>query len=133
MSNYNELLDRAEDKVTRGKKEQRFEVPEPELHRQGPVTIISNFSEIADDLGREEKHLLKFLAGELAAPGELDGSRAKFQGKFRKRQVREKLDDYVDEYVLCECGRPDTELKEEDSVTRLKCHACGAKDVVKPL
>ena len=52
-------------------KEERFTVPKVRGHLQGNRTIISNFHQIADTLGRKPQHILKYILKELAAPGEL--------------------------------------------------------------
>ena len=52
-------------------KKERFEVPKVKGHIQGNRTIINNFYQIAQVLGREPEHLLKFVLKELATPGEL--------------------------------------------------------------
>ncbi|MFB6217134.1 MAG: translation initiation factor IF-2 subunit beta [Candidatus Aenigmatarchaeota archaeon] len=132
--NYEELLGRASDKSSSSQDSERFEPPEPEVTQEGNKTIIKNFSEVVDTLRRPKDHFLKFLSKELAAPGDLDGSRAVFQGKFSKRQVEEKLDSYMDEFVLCPaCNKVDTELVEEERITKIKCEACGTKQAVKEL
>lgn len=132
--NYEELLDRASEKSSSSTDSERFEPPEPEVTKQGNETTIKNFSSITDTLRRPEEHLLKFLSKELAAPGDIDGSRAVFQGQFSERQVEEKMDKYMDEFVLCPaCNKVDTKLVEEERITKIKCEACGTKQAVKDL
>lgn len=133
-TNYQELLDRAKEKSSGAGEGSRFEPPEPEILEQGNKTILKNFSKIADKLRRSEEHLLKFLRKELGVPGELDGSRAVFQGTFTERQVKEKIDQYVDEFVLCPaCGKSDTKLIKEESISKIKCEACGTKQAVRKI
>ena len=129
MEDYEEMLkDGREDlpeEVFEGK---RFETPEAETKKRGNRTVITNFSEIADRLNRDEKHLSKYLLGELGTAGHVDGKELVLQGKFRRGLVNQKIEDYCDDFVICqECNRPDTKMIKEKGVTMLKCEACGAR------
>ena len=130
---YEELLDRAYEKIpeTRSEKK-RFEVPEAEVDISGNQTTLKNLRSIANDLGRDPDHLMKYLLNELGTAGNREDSTAKFQGKFDKGEVQERIDDYTQKFVLCsECGRPDTKLEKESGVTMLRCEACGARSSTK--
>ena len=131
--NYDDLLERAEDKISKEtNNDTRFKIPEPKIFVQGKNTMIKNFSDIADFLDRDEKHLLKFLSKQLAASGETSGKMASFLGKFRKEQIDKKIKLYLKEYVFCPvCGKPDTKLVKESGVIKMKCEACGSKRFVK--
>lgn len=133
MSDYETLLKRAQQKISLTSRSERFQMPEAVTSVQGNVTVIVNFSELVRTLRREPKHLMKFLLRELAVPGEVQGARASFQGRFTAEQIAGKLEKYANEYVFCACGKPDTELIKEGNVTRLKCQACGTKRVVRDL
>ncbi|MCD6368122.1 MAG: translation initiation factor IF-2 subunit beta [Candidatus Aenigmarchaeota archaeon] len=130
---YKELLKRAEDKISKElSSEGRFKVPKADVLIMGNNTIIKNFVDISSYLNRDKKHLLKFLTKELAAPGEFEGGRVRFIGRFDKKKIDEKIDLYVKEFVICPvCGKPDTKLIKEDDLVKLKCEACGSKKVVK--
>ncbi|MFP4232788.1 MAG: translation initiation factor IF-2 subunit beta [Candidatus Aenigmatarchaeota archaeon] len=129
---YDELYDRAEEKISETVDEERFEVPEPETMQEGEKTIIKNFSKIADKLRRPEEHMMNFLRRELGVPGSVDGSRAVFQGRITERKVSEKVNQYVDEFVICPaCDKVDTKLVEEERIKKIKCEACGAKQAVR--
>jgi len=132
---YNELLDKAYDKLSKVKKsDNRFEVPKIESSIQGNQTIIRNFKAVTQAIRREPKHLLKFLSKELAAPGNFDGNRAILQTKIPARNLEAKLDAYIKEYVFCnECKRPDTKLVKEGRITLMVCEACGAKATVRTI
>jgi translation initiation factor 2 subunit 2 len=132
---YEELLSKAYDKMPKPlKATDRFEVPTVESNVQGSQTMIRNFSQICETLRREPRHLLKFLAKELATPANFDGSRAILQAKIPQNFIQKKLEIYVKEYVLCkECGQPDTKLTREDRIESLKCEACGARTPVKSI
>lgn len=111
---------------------ERFEIPKVMGHIQGNKTILSNFFQIADTLGRDPKHLFKYILREIAAPGDIKKSAAIIGRKISASIVNEKIRKYADEFVLCsECGKPDTKIVKEGDVTYLKCMACGAKKAVK--
>ena len=78
--------------------------------------------------------ILKFLMRELGTAGNVDGSRAILQGKFTHYLINERIEDYVDKYVIChECNRPDTKIIREGRIFLLKCSACGATAPLKQL
>ncbi len=134
LPSYEQMLEQAYAKVKAPGKEERFEIPQAEAFVQGSFTVIKNFSQIADYLRRDVKHMLKFFARELAAPGSLEGGKAIFQTRVSQKTIQQKLEEYVNEFVLCkECRRPDTKLIKEDRITVMKCEACGAKCPVKQL
>ena len=135
MNDYSELLDRAIDQLPKKVLEtKRFQVPKAYSMIQGNRTIIQNFSEIADALNRDPQHILKFLLRELGTAGNLEGSRAIMQGKFTHYLINERIDDYINRFIMChECNRPDTRIIREDRIFILKCEACGAKAPLKSL
>jgi len=125
---YLNLLDRAWDALPEKlKHEERFEMPEARIFREGNYTIIQNFNEISDRLGRGPNEILKFLLKELAAPGSLQGARAVIQRTLNSKMVNSKLSEYAREYVIChECSRPDTVISEFEGQKIIRCNACGA-------
>ena len=126
--NYAKLLDRAWDNLPDElKHHERFVIPQANTFVEGNQTIIKNFSEIADLLGRDSRHVYTFLLKELAAPGTLDGSRVVIQRALRKHVIDKKIEDYAVEYVLChQCKKPDTRFTELEGERIIKCSACGA-------
>ncbi len=134
LPNYEKMLEEAFAKIKKSGKDERFETPKAEVLVQGAFTIIKNFSQIAEYLRRDQRHMLKFLARELAAPGSIEGGRAVFQSKISQKTIQQKIEEYVNEFVLCkECKKPDTKLVKEDRIIIMKCEACGAKCPVKQL
>jgi len=125
-----------EDMLQRGKKAlpeiatatERFVVPKVSGHLEGNKTVISNFFQIASTLRRTPEHLLKYISRETAAKGEFKKQLLIFNTKIQSSKINEKLEQYVDEFVICkECGKPDTKIYKEGIVTFIKCQACGAK------
>ncbi|MEM5872573.1 MAG: translation initiation factor IF-2 subunit beta [Candidatus Aenigmatarchaeota archaeon] len=132
---YEALLNKAYEKLPKIEEgKDRFKIPIAETFIQGNQTIIKNFFQITEILRREPSHVLKFLAKELAAPAGLSGERAIFQSKISQKLIQQKIEAYINEYVLCkECKKPDTKLVKEDRLMFLKCEVCGAKAAVKAI
>ena len=131
---YKELLKKVRERLPKSVFEkERFEIPKARGHIQGNRTILSNFLQIADILGRKPEHLLKYILKELATPGEIKKSGSVIIGtKVGALRINEKVRQYANEFVLCsECGKPDTKIEKEDKFSFLKCHACGARHPIK--
>ena len=130
---YESLLKRAQEllpqKTTAA---ERLEVPKVLGHIQGNRTIVSNFHNIADVIGRPLDHFLKYILKELATSGELTKTALMIGTKVPASRINEKIQQYLKDFVICpECKRPDTKLEREDNVTFIKCSACGARHAVK--
>ena len=126
---YDDMLDRGIDETPDiNADSERFEVPEPDVRQEGHATVFENFQQACDDLSRDEDHLLKFLQDEVGTSAHIDESgRARLTGEFDTKRIREALDAYSAQYVLCsECGLPDTDIEREQGAEVLHCAACGA-------
>jgi translation initiation factor 2 subunit 2 len=132
LPSYEELLKAGLKKVPHtGETKDRFELPKAQVERAGQKTIITNFTEMASHLRREQNHLLKFLLKELATSGELIGTRLIVIGSFSEDAVNSKVDKYAKTYIFCsECKKPDTRLVKEGEFMIMKCEACGARHPV---
>lgn len=130
---YNKLLKRVIDNTSKKDvAEERFKIPKADVFFEGNTTVIQNFDKISSILNRPADQILKYLLGGLGTAGEIVGSRVIFQGKIPKRSIQNKIEDYVDNYVLCsECNRPDTHLVKRGRTTLIRCDACGAFRSVK--
>jgi len=133
MSSYEQLLDRAYEKVKVVEKGgERFEVPRVTGQVSGKNTIITNIGVIANYLRRDVNHLAKFLQKELAVAGRVDKGRLILKTKLNSEKVNFKVQQYVKEFVICPvCGKPDTEVISEKGVKVKHCLACGAKSPIK--
>ncbi|WP_296853244.1 translation initiation factor IF-2 subunit beta [uncultured Methanobrevibacter sp.] len=122
MDKYEDLLERAIDQLPPEVFEhKRFKIPKAYSDIQGNRTFIKNFKDVAE--GRE-----------LGTAGNIEGQRAILQGKFTHYLINERIEDYVDKYVIChECNRPDTRIIREGRIFLLKCAACGATAPLKTL
>jgi len=132
-SDYKKLLKRVIENTSKKEiAEERFKVPKADVFYEGNTTVIQNFDKISNILNRPADQILKFLLGGLGTAGEIVGPRVIFQGKIPKRNIQNKIEDYVNDYVLCsECNRPDTHLVKRGRTTLIRCDACGAFRSVK--
>ena len=129
MDDYKKLLERGKKALPEklGSKE-RFEIEKVRGHVQGNKTILSNFLQIAQHLGRKPEHMLKYVLKELATPGDIKKQFVLLGAKVPASRINEKIQKYADTFVLCrECGKPDTKMTKEGNVYFIKCQACGAK------
>jgi len=112
---------------------ERFEIPKVIGHIQGNRTVISNFLQIANVLGRGPDNMLKFILRELATPGEIKKSGSVIIGaKVPASRINEKIKLYANSYVFCyECSKPDTKIEKEGNFNFIKCLACGARHIIK--
>ena len=127
--NYEELLKRAKSQLPEVSNEvERFVIPNVRGHIEGNKTIISNFMQIAQHIGRPPEHVLKFVLKELATPGERKRQFIVFGTKVPASRINEKIHKYFETFVMCkECGKPDTKMSKEGDIIFLKCNACGAR------
>ncbi|MDP6845645.1 MAG: translation initiation factor IF-2 subunit beta [Candidatus Nanoarchaeia archaeon] len=132
---YDELLKKAYASIPKvSEATSRFEVPTISGGFEGNRTLVSNLNQISSKLGRDVKHLLRFMLKALATTGEWKGSKFYFIGKFNSRFLNEKIEKYVKEFVTCtQCGKPDTELHKEKGITFKQCQACGARSSVRSI
>ena len=129
---YKKLLDDLYTKVKVVQTTERFEVPKVTGHVEGNKTIVDNFQEICNILRRDCSHVAKFLSRELATQAIIDKGRIIFNRKLQSSRINEKIQAYVDEFVICkECKKPDTEFIKEDRLMFVHCLACGAKHPVR--
>lgn len=130
---YEKMLKEGRDKLPKFVFESaRFEIPKVRGHIQGNRTIISNFNQIAQTLGRDVDHLLKYVLKELATPGDLKRTGLILGAKIAASRINEKIKKYSQEFVLCtDCGKPDTKIIKEGGFSYKRCMACGAKYPVK--
>jgi translation initiation factor 2 subunit 2 len=113
-------------------KKSMFEIPKVVGHLQGNRTIIANFRQIAQTLGREPTHLLKYIQKELATPGEIKPKGLILGRKVAASMINSKIRDYAVTFVLCpECGKPDTKLIDDERGVTLKCSACGVETKIR--
>ncbi|MHA1303361.1 MAG: translation initiation factor IF-2 subunit beta [Candidatus Heimdallarchaeaceae archaeon] len=132
---YDELLKRAREQLPEKVfEESRFKIPKIQSAIEGNKTIIINFKQIVITINRDENHFLKFMAGELATSGVIEGSRAVFSGKHSRFNLQKLLERYLEEYVRCnECRKYDTRFELISRILYKRCEACGATIAVKPL
>ena len=130
---YSQLLDKLYKEVKPIEKAgERFEVPKVSGHIEGTKTIIDNFLQICGTIRRPVEHILKYMLKELATPGKIENERLILNRKLSSKLINEKLENYVNEFVLCpDCKKPDTTLIREHRITFVHCLACGSKHSVR--
>jgi len=136
LEEYIKYLDRARASIPKRVFDQyeRFVLKKVETYNEGNRTIVQNFKEIADLLGRDPNHLLKYMNRELATRGNIQGGRAIFIGKFNDFLLNSVIKRYAEKYVICPvCNRPDTRLVKEGKFLFIQCDACGAKESLKSI
>lgn len=133
MNDYEKLLDDAYKNLPEKTiAKERFDSPSFDSFIQGSQTFVRNFQAVCDKLRRPKEMLMKYLSKELAAPVNSDGQRMIINGKMNYKLINEKLQDFIKNYVICDqCGKPDTNLKEEHHILLLVCEACGSRRSVK--
>lgn len=132
--NYETLLKRAMTILSKGKSENRLEVPPVISFTEGSKTKISNLGEIAKILNRDEEHLIKYISKRLATQASKAGDKIVLKGVFSREQLNVLIDQYMKEYVICPtCKRPDTKLVKEGEIIYLICLACGSRTAVRKL
>ena len=129
MTDYDDLLDKGMEEAEKNKSQgERFEVPDVDTRKQGSKTVITNFSDIVDTFGRDEKEFSKYVQNEVGTAGHIEGKELVLNGEFRRGTIQGKIQQYADEYVFCpECDSPDTKIVKEKGVEMMKCQACGAR------
>lgn len=133
METYEQLLNETYEKIKPiTHNGERFEIPKIEGHLEGTKTILTNIPQIASYFRRNQDHLIKYLLKELATSGTMKNNILVLQRKINSQKINEKINSYVEEFVLCkECRKPDTELTKDKGFAFMHCLACGAKHPVR--
>ncbi|MCS7145227.1 MAG: translation initiation factor IF-2 subunit beta [Aigarchaeota archaeon] len=106
----------------------------PEIMHEQKQTIILNFRQLADALGREPQHLARFIFKETGRPGTLDSERATLSGRVSDEELGKLLQLYFKEFVKCPvCGGIDTKIVSEKRFRFLVCEICGAKTPIRKI
>ena len=127
MRDYDSLLARAKEEIPEPVSTgERFTLPDLECQLEGKQTIVRNFGDVLDKINRTADEVVSRLLRELGAAGTYEDGRLALQGKHTPKTIQDRLDSYVEMYVICsECGRPDTHLVKQDRTLVLQCDACG--------
>jgi translation initiation factor 2 subunit 2 len=127
---YSDMLDRGIEQAPDIQPDSdRLDVPDPNVRKEGNVTVFENFRDVCRVLSREPDHVLKFLQDEVGTSARIDESgRARLTGDFGARRISDAVEAYTEQYVLCsECDLPDTNIEREQGAELLQCTACGAR------
>lgn len=108
----------------------KFIMRPPQMVRAGTKkTAFVNFTDMANNLHRQPKHLLSFISAELGTVGAVDGSNQLIlKGRFQQKHMENVIRHYIKEYVTCHtCKSPTTILEKEDRLYFLKCMSCHSR------
>jgi len=106
----------------------------PEIAHIQRQTVIYNFRQISEALGREPDHLARFIFKETGRPGTVDGDRLVLIGRLGDEELRRILQLYFKEFVKCPvCGGIDTKIVSEKRFRFLVCEICGAKSPIRKI
>ena len=132
--NYEQLLKKFTVEISnieRKPKQNRLELPTPEIQWIGRKTVFMNFNQFPPLLRREKNSVLMYLAKELATAASMDGNRAIFIGRKDKMSFGVLLERYFKQTVECPvCMSPDTKLDKVKRLQFLICEACGARSSI---
>ena len=132
--NYEQLLKKFTVEISnieRKPKQNRLELPTPEIQWIGRKTVFRNFNQFPPLLRREKNSVLIYLAKELATAASMDGNRAIFIGRKDKMSFGVLLERYFKQTVECPvCMSPDTKLDKVKRLQFLICEACGARSSI---
>ena len=133
LNNYDELLDKAYDKIPENvKKSSRFETPKVSLRFESRNTFITNFNNIINSLNRDKRHFTGIFLKKLGTMGEIRGQQLFLKGQYKEQVLNKQIEVYTKLYVLCDiCNKPDTEIQREGRRLFLRCEACGARKEIK--
>ena len=92
----------------------------------GIKTVLVNLDVISKALERKPDEILKYVAKSLASSSISKAGKFIIMGQFTEDQLREKIDKYVVEMVLCpKCRNPETVFTVTKRSKTVKCNACG--------
>lgn len=133
INNYDELLDKAYEKIPENVKSlSRFEIPKVEIRIESRNTFITNFNKIISTLNRDKKHFLGIFLKKAGTMGEIRGQQLFLKGQYKDQVLNRLIENYTKTYVLCRiCNKPDTQFQKEGKKIYLKCTACGAREEIK--
>ncbi|MFX1380050.1 MAG: translation initiation factor IF-2 subunit beta [Promethearchaeota archaeon] len=133
LNNYEELLDKAYEKIPDNVKQlSRFEIPKAEIRIESRNTFITNFNKIISTLNRDKKHFIGIFLKKAGTMGEIRGQQLFLKGQYKEQVLNRLIENYTKTYVLCNiCNKPDTQIQREGKKLYLKCTACGAREEIK--
>jgi translation initiation factor 2 subunit 2 len=133
LNNYDELLDKAYEKIPENvKQSSRFEVPKVKLRFESKNTYITNYSKIINILNRDSRHFLGIFLKKIGTMGEIRGYQLFLKSQYNENLLNKMIENYTKAYVLCDiCNKPDTAIQREGKKLFLKCQACGARNEIK--
>ncbi|MGL5962129.1 MAG: hypothetical protein ACRCZ0_09305 [Cetobacterium sp.] len=92
-------------------------------------TQLENFDQIAKDLERNPKTILKYISAKLGVKATTDKLKRTFISgtSFTREELQQVIYNFIDQKILCKyCYNPETEEKDK----LLHCRACGKKSTL---
>ncbi|GAB7360290.1 hypothetical protein MBLNU230_g8048t1 [Neophaeotheca triangularis] len=96
----------------------------------GIKTVITNLSNVADQLSRPPNYVIKYFGFELGAQTNIDpkDDRWIINGAHEASKLQDYLDGFIKKFVLCgSCQNPETVVNIKDGDIILDCKACGQR------
>lgn len=92
-------------------------------------TNIVNLETISKQLYTKPEYIIKFLSSNLATSSSYnkDSKIWNIKGDYSIKDINKYLDIFMETFVLCPCGSPETILKAKKDIIRISCFACGNK------
>ena len=94
-------------------------------------TYLHNASTVARNVFRPETWLVKYMALHLSTDSSVAAGAASsyLTGHHDKAELQPLVFGFIEDYVLCKCGSPETLLyvegKKRSKKAKLQCHSCG--------
>lgn len=92
-------------------------------------TQLENIDQIAKDIKRNPKVILKYISGKIGVKTTTDKLKRSFISgtSFTKEELQQIIYNFIDQKILCKfCFNPETEEKDK----LLHCKACGKKSKI---
>lgn len=96
----------------------------------GIKTVITNLSNVAEQLARPPNYVIKYFGFELGAQTNIDpkDDRWIINGAHEASKLQDYLDGFIKKFVLCgSCQNPETVVNIKDGDIILDCKACGQR------
>lgn len=103
----------------------RYKMPKLEIKEMINKTVIQNIVLLAKSLDRDKEEILSFWSIKLGTT--FIKKENALRGKFEINELNRLLNIFVEEYISCKCGNPETEyFLGKKNIYRI-CKACSAK------
>lgn len=126
---YDELLYRLHTARSMDDNYKKISLPQLKVSRKNRMSIISNFSVIAEKINRSAEHIKEYFNAETGTTSSIN-SQGQFliQGIYNEAKCESIMKNYIREFVMCkQCKGIDTKMVKENGLSFLECNQCLAK------